>query len=235
MNNNIINVLIALVVLTGCSVSNKTGENNEKKKTVLKFQAGVNHGGIVENTNMNEVTDAGTPVSVDAFSGATKTGVNAGVHIIYPVWRNHLESGIDYMYNKNIFTFNDNLNNYMGKRELGVSQIMVPLTYNFGLLRKNNPDGLLQIKFGYVVQFNFVNVDDKGINLTDYSNNAFSGGITLGLSSAFFHLANGDKLGLYFDMYRGSQIYKDFYNKDDFEMPGSSYFKTGLIYEFSFK
>jgi hypothetical protein len=38
-------------------------------------------------------------------------------------------------------------------------------------------------------------------------------------------------LGLYLDAYRGGQIYEDFYNLSSFEMPGSSFYKLGVIYQ----
>ena len=56
--------------------------------------------------------------------------------------------------------------------------------------------------------------------------NFFSGGVTLGLAAFPVSFDNGSRLGLYVDRYRGSQIYKDFYNQPEFEVPGSSYGNT---------
>ncbi len=51
---------------------------------------------------------------------------------------------------------------------------------------------------------------------------AFSGA-TLCFSTTPFRLNNGARLGLFVDGYRGTRGYEDFYNRAEFEIPGTSY------------
>ena len=216
-----ITVLIFIVVTISCSTA----------KQKISFQSGVNQGGIVENTDMGVVSGVSTPAeaTVDAFTGATQTGFNAGVHLNQPVGKNELETGLDYMYNHHTFNYIDIGNRFIGVRRIGLSQIIVPLTYNFVV--NSNID--LQLKFGLAVQYNLVNVKDVTVfSLPEYNIHRFSAGPTVGVSAFPVHFSNGNKLGLYFDMYRGSQIYEDYYNQTTFEMPGSAYMKCGLKYQF---
>ena len=216
---------IVILLLAGCS----TSKQGEAWHPYYRVQGGFNKGGIVENTDFSKTTD----IEPDAFSGATKMGVNASGHIVLPVKHNAVETGVDYMHNNQTFTFKDNSNGYNGSRKIGSSQIMVPLTYNFGFFKKNNPLGDLQIKVGYLMQINIFNVSDDGVLLTDYSLKHFSSGLTFGISTTPFRLSNGNSLGFFFDGYRGSKIYNDFYNRSIYDMPASSFMKFGIIYQFN--
>jgi hypothetical protein len=172
----------------------------------------------------------GAESTVDAFSGATNKGINIGVHLNKSLKYNQVESGLDYMYNKQTFTYNDAVNNYAGYRELKVSQFMIPLTYNFILFRKMFPNADIHLKLGYIGQLNFVSATSTGI-LPDYSIKPWSNGGTIGISAYPFQFQNGSKLGFYIDGYRGTQVYKDFYNQSSFKIPGSSFIKFGLKYQ----
>jgi len=79
------------------------------------------------------------------------------------------------------------------------------------------------------MQYNLLNTTDTGLNLPAYSYKHWSNGVTLGFSTVPIQLNNGASLGVYFDMYRGGRIYKDFYNSDSYIMPGSGFMKFGLI------
>jgi hypothetical protein len=217
--------IIFLIGINSCSTSQQTNTDRNLK---FSIQAGANKGGITENTDMAVVPGAET--NVDAFTGATNTGINAGVHFNKPLKYNQVEAGIDYMYGSQTFTYKDAVNNYSGKRELKVSQIMIPLTYNFVLFRRLAPEADIQLKLGYTGQLNFVSESGTG-TLPDYSINQWSNGATLGISAFPVQFNNGSKLGFYFDAYRGTQVYKDFYNQTSFEMPGSSFMKFGLKYQ----
>lgn len=215
---------ILVCLIFSCS----TLENvSTEKKTNFSFQVGSNMGGITENTDMSIVPGVKVPAEakVDAFSGATNTGFNAGVHFARRLKRNQVETGLDYMYNYQKFNYIDAGNKYTGVRELNVSQFMVPFTYNFTF-----PKAGLQIKAGFIGQLNLVTGKGTGI-LPEYSVKPSSAGPTGGISFLPFHFRNGDKLGIYCDIYRGSQIYKDFYNQPEFEMPGSSFVKFGVKYQ----
>lgn len=218
---------LSILFLAGCNIS----KQGDALHPYYRIQAGLNKGGITENTDFTKTTD----IQPDAFSGATKTGFNASGHVVFPLKRNAIESGVDYMYNNQTFTLNDAANGYNGTRKIGTSQFMVPLTYNFGFFKKNNPLGSLQVKVGYLMQFNTFSITNNGASLTDYSTKGFSSGITAGVSATPFKFENGSRLGFYFDGYRGTKIYDDFYNRSTYEMPGSSFMKFGIIYQFGKK
>jgi hypothetical protein len=231
MKKNIILLLsLSIVIINSCSVSNQAYNG---KKIKFSAQAGSNIGGITENTNMSLVPGIVVPpeASADAFTGATKTGFNGGVHMSRSLKRNKIETGIDYMYNHQTFKYIDAGNIYVGVRELNVSQLILPLSYNLTLFRKQLPEADIQLKAGYLGQLNFITTEGYGI-LPDYSLKRFSNGVTAGISALPFKFENGSRLGFYFDVYRGSRIYTDFYNQTGFEMPGSSFMKFGVKFQF---
>jgi len=216
---------LCLVIINSCSTSQQT---HTDRSLQFSIQAGSNKGGITENTDMTVVPGAET--TVDAFSGATNYGINTGIHVTKPLKYNKVEGGLDYMYNIQTFTYTDAANNYSGVRELKVSQIMLPLTYNFVLFRNLFPNADIQLKLGYTGQLNFVSESSTG-TLPDYSVKPFSNGATVGISAFPYQFKNGSKLGFYLDAYRGTQVYVDYYNQKSFEMPGSSFMKFGIKYQ----
>lgn len=225
-------LIILMLLLTTACVS--TEKISETKKWHFSVQAGINKGGITENTDMTVVPNAIAPpeASVDAFSGATQTRYNGGIHINRQLKQNQLEAGLDYMYNYQTFQYTDAGNFYIGLRRLQVSQIMLPLSYNFVLFRSLAPGADIQLKVGAIGQFNFITANDVGISLPGWSVNPWSTGLTCGISAYPLQFNNGSKLGFYCDIYRGSRIYEDFYNQAEFEMPGSSFLKGGLRFKF---
>ena len=228
MQRKIITIEILFVfLLMGCA-SQQAIHSDKKWSPIYRLQVGTNKGGIVENTDMTVVDNAG----IDAFTGATRRGVNASGKVLLPLRANFVETGIDLMYNSQTFTYIDAANDFMGERKLAITQFMVPLTYSFGILRQNHPEGLFQIKLGYAAQFNLFSVSDGQGNMPGYSTNSFSNGATLGLSTTPFRLNNGTKLGFFLDGYRGTRAYEDFYNRTEFEIPGTSFLKYGIIYQF---
>lgn len=230
MTNNTIKFLLILILFSSCSITDKS-----QRGFKFSAQAGLNKGGIAENTDLSIVSNAKTPPqsSVDAFSGATKMGGNVGVHINKPLWLGEIETGMNYMYNFQTFTFADQGNMYFGVRKLHVNQFMMPLTYNIILLKKTLPNAEIQLKFGFLAQFNVVStIEDKSSSLPEYLIDNSSNGAVFGISAYPLKFDNGSKLGFYLDAYRGSRIYTDFYNKKDFEMPGSSFVKFGVRYQF---
>ncbi len=216
-----------LVLLMGCVTPRVTDEHQGWSPT-YRFQVGVNKGGIVENTDMAVVPHA----EIDAFTGATRRGANASGKVMLPLKRNYLETGIELMHNYQTFTYNDVHHGFIGERRFGVTQFMVPVTYSFGLFRGNHAEGIFQIKFGYAAQFNLFAVSDGTGNMPGYTTRLFSNGATLGISTTPFKLNNGAKIGLFLDGYRGSRAYEDFYNRSDFEIPGTAYIKYGIVYQF---
>lgn len=220
--------MVTLILVTSCSSTSDLLTEKTPWKPRIQIQAGINNGGIVENNDFSSTPN----VQADAFSGATRTvGGNIGTHIVLPLKRNAFETGIDYMYNGQSFNFYNPSHEYLGTRAIGTSQIMLPITFNIGLFRQANQKPLLYLKLGYVFQYNLLNVNDSEQNLPSYSYNQFSQGVTVGLSTLPFHLRNGAAVGIYLDIYRGSKIYNDIYNSDIYTVPGSSYYKLGLIYQ----
>lgn len=230
--NRLITLLLACLsfsVINSCSVIHKQPGRSLR----FALQTGANTGGITENTDMNVVPGVKVPeeAAVDAFSGATGTGFNAGMHIIKPIRRVEIETGIDYMYNYQKFNYIDAGNFYIGVRELDISQLIFPLTCNFDILKGLIPGAGLQLKAGVIGQVNLVSVMQTGI-LPPWSIRILSGGITAGLSSTPLKFENGNGIGLSVDIYRGSQVYEDFYNQPEYEMPGSSFVRLGINYQF---
>lgn len=224
-----IRLLLLVSFITGCATIKNTNNKEKGWKPRYKLQAGINHGGIVENNDLS-VLEGSLPDNVDAYTGATKLGANVGAHMILPVRKNSFEIGVDYMLNNQTFTYT-NQSNYVGDRETTTSQFLFPITYNIGFFRKIEDEGLFRFKFGYVFQANLFGVSDKENGLPNYSTEAFSNGVTLGFDTTPYKLKNGAKLGFFIDLYRGSQIYEDVFNQKAFEKPGSSYIKAGIIYQ----
>ncbi|MCK4819915.1 hypothetical protein KA005_29385, partial [bacterium] len=188
---------LSIIVINSCSISEQTTATERKLK--FSIQGGANIGGITENTDMTVVPNVKVPpeVTVDAFTGATRTGFNAGMHINKTLKRNQIEAGIDYMYNHQTFTYADAENTYIGVRELNVSQVLFPLTYNFVLLRNPFPHADIQLKAGYMGQLNFISTSGTGV-LPEYSLKTWSNGLTFGISAFPFQFNNGSKLGVFF-------------------------------------
>lgn len=220
-------VIIFTSLISGC-VSYEGGVKTNKM--LFSLQAGTNKGGITENTEIAKTNN----VNADAFSGATNTnkkGLNGGIHLIYTLKKNRIETGIDIMTNYQELKYNDLSNYYVGTRKIDITQLMIPLTYNFDIFKKYGNSGLFQVKLGGVIQYNFLEISNYGI-LPEYGYFKISGGFTVGFRFLPLKL-KGDKIfGFYLDAYGGSQIFDDFYNKSSFEIPGSSFSKFGIFFQF---
>ena len=225
----VIGIFIFLLI-NACTATDKT-----QRGFKFSVQAGLNKGGITENTDLTVVQNAEPVVGKpDAYSGATSMGGNIGVHVNKPLVYGEIESGLDYMFNNQTFTYNDQGNMYNGVRKLSVNQVMIPLTYNFELFKKTLPSAEIQLKLGYMGQLNFVTSNGTG-TLPEYSIKKWSNGAVIGISAYPLKFANGSKLGIYIDAYRGTQVYMDYYNQESFTMPGSSFVKGGIRYQFKSK
>lgn len=220
--------LVALIALSGCANSRKVTEAYQNRKVRFGVEAGANKGGIVENTDLSKIE--GTPV--DGFTGATKIGFHAGGHATIPLGRNDIQAGINYMFSPQTFTYNDAIHGYFGTRKISLSQLIVPVTYNVNLFKQRLDLGTVALKFGGVLEYNLPSIADKGSKLTDYSIKPLSGGVTLGLSTLPFRFDDGSRMGLSFDIYRGTQIFDDLYNRAEYETSASSYMKLSVIYQF---
>jgi len=217
-------LLISSLIISSCSIT-----DTSQRKLKFSAQAGLNKGGITDNTDLENINKPEN--QSDVFTGATKTGFNVGLHINKPLKYGEIESGLDFMQNKQIFKFNNSNLNHFGERQLKVNQLMFPLTYNVIVLKKQLNKNEIQVKFGYLGQLNFISSTEEG-SITDYEFKKWSNGAVFGLSAYPIILKNENKIGFFVDLYRGSQIYIDDYNKTEFEMPGSSFFKYGIRYKF---
>ncbi len=220
-----ISLIMVAILTTACTT---TKPSQEKWQPAYKIQAGINKGGIVENTQFDDMEK--TPV--DAYSGATSIGANTGIHVSLPTGKNNIETGIDLMYNRQYFKYQDNTNQFTGTSTMDIYQVMFPVVYSIVFFKNIQAGGLFQVKVGYLAQLNFLHQVKKSGTTPQYDKNLYSGGFTAGIASTPIKLKNGNMLGCYFDVYRGGQIYKDFYNKTSYEEPGSSFIKTGIIYHF---
>ena len=90
----------------------------------------------------------------------------------------------------------------------------------------------MEVKLGYVAQCNMLKETGREGTIPSREFNRRSHGPTLGITLKPFRLSNGNQLGLYVEGYRGSAIFRDPYNRDEYEMTGSAYVKTGLFFEF---
>jgi len=224
---------LLLPLLYSCAESMKLSNRN-REQIKMSVSAGANRGGITENTDMSAIPGVVVPpeASVDAFTGSTQTGYNAGLHFSKGFGIGDLETGIEIMHNNQTFNYIDAGNFYSGVRRIGLTQVMIPLTYNFNFLEDQNGGAILALKAGLIGQTNFAKVKDSGIRLPDHYITRNSFGFTLGVSAFPVSFKNGSSLGAYIDIYRGSIIYEDLYNPKESEIPGSSFIRTGLIYRF---
>jgi hypothetical protein len=220
--------LIALIALTGCASSREATEAYQNRKVKFGVEAGANKGGIVDNTDLSKIE--GTPV--DGYTGATRVGFHAGGHAIIPVGRNDVQAGINYLFSPQTFTYNDAVHGYFGTRKISLSQLIVPVTYNVNLFKQRLDPGTISLKFGGALEYNMPSVRQQGQRLPGYTINKFSGGVTLGISALPFTFADQARLGLSFDIYRGTQIFDDLYNRAEYETPASSYMKLSVTYQF---
>ncbi|MEZ5069534.1 MAG: hypothetical protein R2751_00855 [Bacteroidales bacterium] len=217
---HLLSMAAVLTVLGSCS-------------TTLSFRAGVHHGGIVENTDMSVVPGSEAPpeATVDAFTGATRTGTHAGIRLEHEGRVLSFSSGLDYLRSNQSFYYIDAGLFHMGQRDVTLHQRTVPLEVGLPLFRGLLPRWEGRWRIGYLQQFNSAEVMDSGI-LPDYRILPRSGGLTTGFSFSPVHFPGGSRLGFYADVYRGSQIYEDLYNQAGFEMPGSSSIRAGLLFSF---
>lgn len=217
-------LIILSMIISSCSITDIS-----QRKIKISTQAGLNKGGITENTDLKLIDQAEN--QSDVFTGATKTSFNVGLHLNKPLKYGEFETGLDFMQNKQTFKYDNFKLDHLGQRQLTVNQLMIPITYNLIVFKKNLHKNEIQLKIGYLGQFNFVNTHENG-KLPDYDIKKWSNGAVFGVSAYPIILKNNSKIGLFADLYRGSQIYIDEYNKTEFEMPGSSFIKYGIRYKF---
>ena len=203
----------------------------ESRSSWVSFQAGGNIGGIVENTDLTLLP--GTPV--DAYTGASRTGVNLSMSYHHPIHKIEVETGIEMMTHPMTLTYNDPVNQFFGTRSISLTQIQIPFRVGAGFFSGTLPQGRFRIALGPLLQYNLTDVSGQGESLPSYSIHTFSAGLSLQFTVMPFAFRKGSSMGFYLGGYRGSLIYEDFYNHPDFQSAGSSYLKLGLVYNLPFR
>lgn len=201
-----------------------------KKKLAFSLQLGLNSGGIGTNKDLNGIPNVRVPdeATTEAFTGAIQAGYHAGVRVGRPLPSGDvLATGLEVMVNQQEFDYMDAGNFYIGVRRLRVTQWMLPLTYHLSI----DPSHLF-LKAGILLQYNRVTVRDY-FYLTgapDYTVHPLSFGPTLGIAYVPFSFSNGDGLGFYCDLYTGTRVYEDLYNKLGPLDMGSYFLSVGVSY-----
>lgn len=203
------------------------GSKDINETAKLKIHAGINHGGIIENTDLSLIDNA----PVDAYSGATSVGFSAGARYSFPLGKHGIQSGLDVLGNRNSISYSDDMNGYEGSRELFTTQVRIPLQYSFHLIKNDQGNPLIKLNLGLSGGLVFCSEIKSEGTLPEYDVKHFSLGPALGFEIHPLQLNNGSSLGFSFELSRSfQQIYTDFYQQGD--MPGLSYLRVGLIYGF---
>lgn len=194
-------VFVLLVLLISSASTTKSTEDDPKLKIAYNFHAGSSWGGIIED---------GT---IDAVSGATKFGLNLGVHPTFDINGRMLETGLDYIQYNQSFTYQDAETGYDGVRNLNYGELRVPLTYNFQLFRDENNEGILQLKLGFSAGYRIHEKIEHSGSTPNFSFDKFSIGPSFGIAVIPFNISDNYKLGFYVDFMRGSKVYSDDYTE----------------------
>ncbi|MBK9292645.1 MAG: hypothetical protein IPM52_13625 [Bacteroidetes bacterium] len=210
------------VLLLSCSAGQQT------TKTRISAVAGINLGGMTENTDMSALDK-----QADAYTGATRAGFHAGLRAAQSLGPVEFETGAELMNNRQHFTYHDADWGYEGRRDISLNQLNIPFTIGFPVLPGLLPQAGLRISAGYLLQFNHLHAVEHGL-LPDYSINKRSSGATLSFQGNLLNENGKPRIGLYGSLYRGSRVFTDPYNPTDAEMPGTSFGAIGLrFYLFS--
>ena len=214
LKNRIIFFVITLFIV-GCS----TFQNDiDEKGTNLQtsFLVGGSFGGIVEN---NQLTEVDGTTSVDAISGATRKAVTLGIHTEFKVGSHNIETGLDYLGFDQSISYDLPSYSFFGRRDISFHQLRLPLVYNLELIKDRKLSLKIGASIGYTISKSIINTG----TLPPYQFNDFDYGGTVGIS--YFPLKY---VGIFCDIYRGSQIYRDAFHAAK-GMGGQSYVKFGLI------
>lgn len=215
IKNRILFYTVVMFLFVSCSASRKSIDY-ETSAIKTSFLAGGSFGGIVEN---NQLIDVDGISEVDAISGATRKAVTFGVHSELNIGKHSVETGLDYLNFDQTISYNLPAYSYFGKRDISFHQLRLPLTYNFELIEENKLSLKIGASIGYTIS---KSVENSG-TLPPYQFKNIDYGGTIGLT--YFPI---EKFGIFGDVYRGSQIYKDIFHIDE-GAGGQSYVKFGIV------
>ena len=229
--------LFVIIIFTvyGCSMlkkSTKSDNDNAKKQPGILIHAGVSSGGLVDNMKMVEIKGVS---EVDAISGATNMQFNAGIHSEINIKHNKIETGLDYISFDQSVEYEMPSFSVTGNRNFKFHQFRLPLTYNFQFLKSNNSYPKLILKAGLSYGYTFSQSITGDVNIPDYKFTNWDIGPTIGISYYPLQIKQNYRIGIYFDMYRGSRIYDDIYHEAK-GIGSQSFMKFGVILQpLSFK
>ena len=229
VKNILNNALFAAIVSTllNCASSRMPARNADLSHVSVSILAGSAAGGLVDNRKLLGETAA---ADLDAITGATKSTLGVGVHTEIPVGKIYIESGIDYLGFNQSFSFDHTREDVFASKSLTFHQLRAPLTINFHLLprRENRPRLILRagVSAGYTFHKSII---ETGVQ-PDYEFYNWDIGPTLGATYFPVILKNGQPLGFFLDVYRGSRIFDDIYHQEK-GVGAQSYFKLGLVYQ----
>ena len=192
---SILYIVLLLLAMTSCSFTQRARES--KPDPSLRLYGGIQEGGIIENTDLSTIGD----ISPDAFSGATYAGFHSGIHYEYFTRAFSIETGLDVIGNKQSFIYSDIINNHMGERQLFSTQLRVPLTVNFRLLKRKNPEGIVKFKLGISPGISMIKQLSTEGALPDYSTGTFTLGPAMAIELSPFKINNTYNPGIYFGLF----------------------------------
>ncbi len=196
---------MAIAFMISILLSCATTSDVEKEKVGVSYdiRAGAGWGGIIEDTQ------------VDAVTGATNLGFTAGIHPAINIHGYVVETGIDVQTYSQSFTYNDPDAGFDGKRDFSLTELSIPLTYNFQFFNNSDLESIVQVRLGLTAGYIISDKITNNGTVPEYTLDNFSIGPTLGLTAIPFKLSDNMRLGFYFDLTRASEVYKDIYITED--------------------
>jgi hypothetical protein len=151
---------------------------------------------------------------VDAVTSASRWGGNGGIHAEIDLAGHFIETGLDYSYFKNDYTYNNLSGNIDGTRSFTIQGITLPVMYNFHFFNRGNGDPRLILGLGlFGSYFPYHKVGETG-SMSSYNLKNWTAGPCLRIS--YYPLEIEDKylLGLFLGLSRSiNGFYTDDYYK----------------------
>lgn len=219
--------LITLLLLASVSAFGK--QSHTDHNPTIALQIGTNRGGINDFTDLCLLDQNRVPIhSMEkAFEKGTHSGFNLGIHVNQHIRQNQIEIGLAYMNNAQTYKYTDASDCFIGLRSIDVKQFMVPISYNISMFRLLFPNSDIQLKLGYLWQFNVIDALGTG-SIPDYFINTVSKGGTLGISAYLLKFGHRFKIGVFGDLYRGSHLFSNCFGLSCFPTSSSYFLKSGI-------
>jgi hypothetical protein len=219
---------VLILTILSCSTAKNSlirDNDNSEKHSTISILAGLSSGGHVDNTIMSGINDVS---NIDAVTGATKTRFNAGIHTEINLKSHYIETGLDYISFDQSVEYKLPSFSVAGNRDFNFHQLRLPLTYNLHLFKNSQNYPLLILKAGMSVGYTFSESVTHNGNIPDYKFTKWDYGPTIGIAVYPIQFKQSYRMGIYMDLYRGSQIYEDIYHQSE-GMGGHSFIKFGIV------